>query len=120
MYYIQDIVTHTLPFVISTVLVFITETIFLETDWFLLMNTAIVYLFVNWTVTLYSGKSSVFFLDWSQVSSINAYSPMVAGGGFFIIGLAQHFFLAMATQLGNQNYEYQYETSYTGEIPGME
>lgn len=85
----------------TTALIFATETIFLETDWFLLMYTGLGYLFVNWAVTKYSGKNSVFFLDWSEISSINAYSPLVAGGGFFIVGLAQHFLLSMLTQLDN-------------------
>lgn len=74
-----------------------TDTIFLETDWFLLFNTTIVYLLVNWAVTKYSGKDSVYFLDWSEISSINAYSPIVSGVGFTVMGLAQHFFLCMFT-----------------------
>jgi hypothetical protein len=74
-----------------------TETIFLETDWFLIFNTTILYLLVNWAVTKYSGKNAVYFLDWSTINSINAYSPLVAGVGFAIISLAQHFFLSMLT-----------------------
>lgn len=118
-YYVQDIILHTVPFMMSFASIFVTETIFLETDWFLICNTTIVYLLVNWAVTKYSGTDSVFFLDWSEISSINAYSPLVAGAGFTILGLAQHFFLCMFTQLLNQNYEYQYEDKYTGLIPGI-
>lgn len=73
------------------------ETIFLETDWFLLSNTAIVYLLVNWAVTKYSGKDSSYFLDWSEISKINAYSPLVSGLGFIVVSEAQHFFLTMFT-----------------------
>jgi hypothetical protein len=61
---VRNIVVHTLPFIMSMVSVFMADVVFLESDWWIIFDTAALYLFTNYAVTYYSGTNLVYYFDW--------------------------------------------------------
>ena len=108
-FYYRSIIKHTLPFLMSVSSIFGSDIIFLESDWWLVVVLAISYTATNYSICEYAGNNKVYFMDWTIVSKITPYSPIVAGVGFTIITLAFHFFLCLFTQLSSNRYEFQFQ-----------
>lgn len=87
-FYLRGMLQHTLPLLISLGQTFTTDVIVLETDWLLVVLTSVLYVATNWAVSKYAVEDDVYFLDWSTISRISAYSPLVAGAGFTVVALA--------------------------------
>jgi hypothetical protein len=71
----------------SVCTIFFSDIIFLESDWYLVFVISALYLLINFGMCEYADTKQVYFLDWSIVSKISAYSPMVASIGFSILAL---------------------------------
>ena len=61
---------HVFPLIATTISIFVVDIIFLESDWWLDMETALLYLFFDYTlVTIYKDTllpdEKVYYLDWS-------------------------------------------------------
>jgi hypothetical protein len=67
-WYYRSIVLHSLPFFLMMICVFMTDIIFLETDWWLISLTAFFYTMFNYAVTVYLGLDKVYYMDWGIVS----------------------------------------------------
>ena len=87
-FYLRGVLQHSLPFLISLGQTFATDVIVLETDWHLLVTVSVLYVATNWAVSKYAVEDDVYFLDWSTISRISAYSPLVSGAGFTVLSLA--------------------------------
>lgn len=114
-YYYRSIVMHSLPFMMTICTIFFSDIIFLESDWYIVFVITALYLIINFALCEYTGTNSVYFLDWSIISKISAYSPLVASVGFSIIALGQHFFYVLMTQTLRQRYEFEF-TDYNNNV----
>ena len=79
---IRNIVIHTAPLFISLISVFITDVVFLETDYLLIMVTTIIYVFINFVMCKYAGDDQLYYLNWETVANISPYSPIFASLAF--------------------------------------
>jgi hypothetical protein len=95
---IRNIVIHTAPLFISLISVFITDVVFLETDYLLIMVTTIIYVFINFVMCKYAGDDQLYYLNWETVANISPYSPIFASLAFDGVAVAGHLALSMATQ----------------------
>ena len=50
--------------------VFISDIIFMETDWWLLLFTALLYMLTNYGICTWLQVDSVYFMDWAVISKI--------------------------------------------------
>ena len=107
-YYYRSIIIHTIPFLMCSCTIFIADIIFMESDWWVVIVIGAIYLIVNFGLSKYADTYQLYFLDWSIVSKISAYSPLVATTGFGVLALGQHFFLCLFTQTFRQRYEFEF------------
>ena len=54
-YYARNVYIHNMPFIITTVSIFSADIIFLESDWWLLFEIAVLYIFTNYSMAYYLG-----------------------------------------------------------------
>ena len=50
--------------------IFMSDVVFLETDWYLIFVMTIWYTFTNWSVAKYAGVDTIYFMNWSLTNSI--------------------------------------------------
>ena len=96
-WYYRSIVVHTVPYVVVIISVFSSDIIFMETDWWLVCLLAILYTLLNYAVCTYNRVNVLYYMDWSIISSISAYSPLFSTVGFTTLALAHHIFICIIT-----------------------
>ena len=68
-FWIRNLIIHTAPMIVTFVNILQSDIIFMEQDWYLMPTTAILYLFLNFGVSEYSGKSQVYIFNWVYTST---------------------------------------------------
>jgi len=67
-FYYRSIIKNTLPLLMSITMIFGSDVIILESDWWLSVLMAITYTFTNYAVCQYVKKDTVYFMDWGVIS----------------------------------------------------
>lgn len=89
---------HTFPIIASLTSIFAADVVFLESDWWLNVDLAVFYVFVNFAISEYSGSDQIYYFDWStKIASIGAYSPIFDAFVYGIIAFGWHFMLCLIT-----------------------
>ena len=96
---VRNVVIHTVPLLISLTNVFLTDVVFLETDYLLIIEVTILYVFINFVMSKYAGDDQLYYLNWESVAKISPYSPIFASVAFDLVAIAGHLAMSMATQL---------------------
>lgn len=104
---------HLLPVLLTTFQIFMSDIVFMETDWWLPIVVALIYILVNWTLTTYNKKTMIYYMDWSMISKITPFSPIVSSAGIIIISTTSQFYLSMLTQVVNQRYVFNFKNYST-------
>ena len=107
---------HTLPLLISLGSIFITDVVFLETDYLLIIEVTILYVFINFVMSKYAGDDQLYYLDWETVAKISPYSPIFASVAFDLVAIAGHLAMSMATQTIHFRFEYMMGIIDSGSI----
>lgn len=101
---------HTIPFIATIAAIFTADVVFLESDWWINVDIAVGYVFVNYAITEYSGTDQIYYLDWADVSgSIMSYTPVFIAFAFGIIAFAMHFMMCLITQICHQRFETDFD-----------
>ena len=108
-WYYRSIVIHTVPYFMTLICVFSSDVIFMETDWWLLVLIGILYTLFNYAACTYNRVNVIYYMDWSIISAISAYSPLFCTVGFTTVALAHHFFIVCMTQILNQRFVYNFK-----------
>ena len=107
-YFIRNIVNNVAPFATVFISIWIQDVIFLETDWWLHVVIGVLYVLVNGIVSIYSDENQIYFLDWSRISKIIPYSPLVSLLIYELVTVSFHFFISIVTQLTRNRYEFEF------------
>ena len=108
---VRNLVVHTVPLLFTLISVFITDVVFLETDYLLIILTTIIYVFTNFVTCKYADDDQLYYLNWETVAKISPYSPIFASVAFDGVAIAGHLGLSMATQMFHNRYESEMGTS---------
>lgn len=78
----------------------------------------VVYLFANFTISQYTDKKRIYYMDWSEIEKINPFSPIFMCVAFTFLSLSFHFFLCACTQLLHNRFESDFgnETKYKKDV----
>lgn len=68
LFYAKTFFLHSCPFFVMLTSIFISEIIFMETDWWLIVMISFVYTVVNYGVCTWKGIDEIYFMDWAVVS----------------------------------------------------
>ena len=105
-FFVRNIIVHTFPFVASVVTTFMSDVVYLESDWWLNFDLGVAYVFVNYATTQYSGTDEVYYFNWgTKDQSIGAYSPLFDSTVLGLIAFAIHFMMCLITQVFHQRFE---------------
>lgn len=115
-YNIRSIFHHTLPYLCSMSVVFLTDVVFLETDWYLIMICGLLYTLMNCAIAHLSNNNTMYFMDWAVITQIQPYNPLVSCFAFVALAVAHHFFLCMLTQMLCQRFEFEFSDVYDMDI----
>ena len=107
-FYYKAVLVNTLPFLLLCWNVFLSDVIFLESDWWIICLTAFLYMMTNYIVCTILSVDSVYYMNWSKISAIEAYSPLVSTVCYMLIALACHFFMCLMSQTLTGRYEYMF------------
>jgi hypothetical protein len=115
-FFVRNILVHTVPFVSTIFSIFMADIVFLESDWWLNVDIAVGYLFVNYAVMEYSGTDQIYYLNWAdQNGSIGAYTPVFTTFLFGTIAFGMHFMMCLITQVSHQRFESNFGDLITAE-----
>jgi hypothetical protein len=97
-FWVRNIIVHNFPFIVSLTSAIMADVVFLETDWWINFDLAVVYVFTNYAITEYSGTDEVYYFNWgTKNSSIGSYSTIFESAVFGIIAFAIHFMMCLIT-----------------------
>lgn len=68
LWYYRSIIIHTLPFFVCVLALMLTDVTILESDWWLVLLTALAYTLTNLCVSMWLKNDKVYFMDWAVVS----------------------------------------------------
>ena len=100
---------HTVPFIVTFVNTIQSDVIYMESDWFFMPILSLLYLFVNFCVSEYSGKEQVYILRWTRNIQYLEFIPFIIMSGYMLVLLSTHFTTCIITQVLRQRYEADFE-----------
>ena len=65
LFYMRNMFQHTVPFLVTFSCIFMSDVVFLETDWYLIFCMTMWYTFTNWVTAKYAGVDQLYFMNWS-------------------------------------------------------
>lgn len=98
-FFLRNYIVHTLPFLVTTMNIFLADVVFLETDWYLMPTTAMFYLLVSFSVSTYSGKEQIYILKWTNNDTYIEFIPFIIMCGYMMALLSVHYVTCITTQV---------------------
>jgi len=103
---IRNYVVHFIPLAFTTANLFMSDIIFLESDWYLMPIVSCTYLLLNFAISQYFGLSQLYILQWDNVGSTTTeFIPFIVMLGYLAALMSVHFATAIMTQVWSQRYE---------------
>jgi hypothetical protein len=94
----RNILVHCIPLLASLTTTFAADIVYMESDWFNNFEVGVLYVFVNYSVTMYAGTNQVYYLDWgSEKSSLATYKPLIDSFTLGLIASAMHIMMSLIT-----------------------
>ena len=72
-YNVRNFLAHTFPMIATIYMILTTKAIFLQTDWDLMINTAVAYLFTSRAYAMWTGVNKVYIIDWETYDKYFAF-----------------------------------------------
>jgi hypothetical protein len=108
-FFFRTVVFNVSPLVMTMAIIYLSDVVFMESKWWLIVEWGIAYIIVNYTVSVIKQTYVVYYIDWERTSDITPFSPIFGSFGLILAAITWHFMVSSVTQTWHGRYESQFE-----------
>jgi len=96
----RNYIIHLIPFLCTTANLFMSDIIFLESDWYLMPIVSTTYLLCNFAICQYFGLTQLYILQWDNAGNTTTeFIPFIVMIGYLAALMSVHFATAIMSQV---------------------